>query len=468
MEMVQRAIDYVEERLAEALELEEIGRAAAMSVPNLYRLFYAMTGHPIKEYIRKRRTSEAAMMLRLTDLSAKEIGFRCGFDTYQTFVKTFRRIAGMTPGQYRQADAIYSFERIRLHERLAYCEERAVYERYPEIKVIRLPPLSGVGYLHTAEREEGLEEEACRRFQALLAGSGLDPSRMRLFGWNVEPTAALTGAASFAYQMLAVGPAPAGSQPPSFEEAAEHAALRPIALEGGAYATAWTSVESGQVIQRAWNRLVSEWLPLSSFELGDHGFLEEYQQWNGRIARMKLYLPVRKSKQTDAIHIVRREPVRVITFRAEGDDGGTLADEAAMRWLRLHDSFADSSHRFEVFMSNNLEVTFDGSSVHEIHLSLPEDCVPFGEKDGHAGQLEGGLYACLQTRAFGAMTGVLERIYRWLGESLEYEADPDRQWYTRYLPEEPAAERSIASLEREVVTETYVPIVPRISNRKDE
>jgi AraC family transcriptional regulator len=64
VDTVQSAIDYVEEQLAEQLSLEEISRAAAMSVPNLYRLFYAMTGHPIKEYIRKRRTSEAACLLR--------------------------------------------------------------------------------------------------------------------------------------------------------------------------------------------------------------------------------------------------------------------------------------------------------------------------------------------------------------------------------------------------------------------
>lgn len=57
-EIVQRGIDYIEEHLHESVTLDEIAEAASMSLPNLYRMFYAMTGHPIKEYIRKRRTSE--------------------------------------------------------------------------------------------------------------------------------------------------------------------------------------------------------------------------------------------------------------------------------------------------------------------------------------------------------------------------------------------------------------------------
>ncbi|WP_372011833.1 helix-turn-helix domain-containing protein [Paenibacillus chitinolyticus] len=61
-----------------------------------------MTGHPIKEYIRKRRTSEAACLLRQTNLPSIEIGFRCGFDTYQTYIKTFKRNTGSENTNYSE------------------------------------------------------------------------------------------------------------------------------------------------------------------------------------------------------------------------------------------------------------------------------------------------------------------------------------------------------------------------------
>jgi AraC-like DNA-binding protein len=48
-EIVQRAIDYKEASLYEPLSLDNIAEAAVMSIPNLYRLFNAMTEHPLKE-----------------------------------------------------------------------------------------------------------------------------------------------------------------------------------------------------------------------------------------------------------------------------------------------------------------------------------------------------------------------------------------------------------------------------------
>jgi hypothetical protein len=58
-----------------------------------------------------------------------------------------------------------------------------VFDRFPDVKVIRLSPQSGIGFLYTAEREEGIEVEALIRFQALLEKNGLDTNPLRLFGW---------------------------------------------------------------------------------------------------------------------------------------------------------------------------------------------------------------------------------------------------------------------------------------------
>ena len=59
-------------------------------------------------------------------------------------------------------------------------------ERFPSVKVIRLAPQKGIGYLYAAESEDGLEEAALYQFRALLLKSKLDVSQMRLFGWNVN------------------------------------------------------------------------------------------------------------------------------------------------------------------------------------------------------------------------------------------------------------------------------------------
>lgn len=444
VEIVQRAIDYIEEHLDESLALERIAEAAAMSVPNLYRIFYAMTGHPIKEYIRKRRISEAACLLRQTDLSTIDIGFNCGFDTYQAFIKSFKRNTGLTPGLYRRVDLIYSFERISLNERVTYLEEREVSERFPSVKVIRLAPQKGIGYLHTAASEDGLEETALYHFRDLL--SKLDVSQMRLFGWNVN----LESPKPYGYQMVAVC---------EREYHAEHQSLQPFGLMGGLYAVTRTPKGSGPDIVAAWNQLLSEWLPRSTFELGEHGFLEEYQQYNGQIVRLKLYLPVKRRLETETIEIMERPSVRVMSFRAQGVDCMVQADEASLDWLARNGFGGDS--RLQVFMSCSYGIPPGERYTYEVYIAPPEDFVPSQENENQITSLEGGLYACLITGAYGSMSGVLERIYRWLVTSPDYEPDRERSWYAHYIPPDPGMDRgglAEPDVERSVTVKCCVPI----------
>ena len=123
---VQNAIDYMEDHLYEHVELEQIAAMAYLSVPSMYRIFYALTGHPLKEYIRKRRTSQAAILLRQTKLAVVDIAVACGFESYQAFTKSFKKLVGLTPGTYRHAVLYYSFERINLLEKVSYAERREV------------------------------------------------------------------------------------------------------------------------------------------------------------------------------------------------------------------------------------------------------------------------------------------------------------------------------------------------------
>ena len=58
------------------------------------------------------------------------------------------------------------------------------------------------------------------------------------------------------------------------------------------------------IIQNTWNRLFSEWSPRSVFEQGKHEFIEEYALNRDQIVRMKLYLPVERSKLVKPIEIV--------------------------------------------------------------------------------------------------------------------------------------------------------------------
>ncbi|WP_373233522.1 hypothetical protein [Cohnella sp.] len=72
--------------------------------------------------------------------------------------------------------------------------------------------------------------------------------------------------------------------------------------------------------------------------------------------------------------------------------------------------------------------------------------------------LEGGLYACITTRAYGSMSGVLERIYRWLHITPGYEPDVNRSWYSYYMPDLGGNPGEGRDFERSVYVECCVPV----------
>ncbi|NIK78832.1 AraC-like DNA-binding protein/predicted transcriptional regulator YdeE [Paenibacillus castaneae] len=323
--IVRHAIEYIEDRLDDAIELDHIADATAMSVPQLYRIFYAASGHSIKEYIRKRRISEAACLLRRTSLPIIEIGFECGFDSYQTFTKAFKKMTGVTPGVYRNSAFIFSFERIHLNERIPHKnDQKMIVPPLPAVKVIRLNELQAISYLHTSDQEDSLEEAAVSSFRHLLSNNDFDIGNIKLFGYNLE----LEGEQKrYGYQLMAVhaGISPIGCQ-----------SLNTANLPGGLYAVVRAPSCSKHSIITTWNRLLSEWLPKSRFMLGDHHFLDEYHHHNGKLTSVKLYLPIVRKQEAESIRIVERQSVQVITFRAKGADCSVQADNLLIEWLTIN------------------------------------------------------------------------------------------------------------------------------------
>jgi hypothetical protein len=67
--------------------------------------------------------------------------------------------------------------------------------------------------------------------------------------------------------------------------------------------------------------------------------------------------------------------------------------------------------------------------------------------------IDGGLYASLTTIAYGAMTGVLDLLYNWLYQNVDYIQDELRHWYARYILE------TGKDLERKTRVTCYVPVI---------
>jgi AraC family transcriptional regulator len=100
-------VEYVEEHLDAGLTLEQLAAVAHLSPYYLARQFKRATGLPPHQYVIMRRVDRAQQLLQAgTDLSLAEIAARAGFSDQSHFSHHFKRVVGITPGQFRSSARI--------------------------------------------------------------------------------------------------------------------------------------------------------------------------------------------------------------------------------------------------------------------------------------------------------------------------------------------------------------------------
>ena len=91
-ERIQKSIDYIECRLDDDIEIEKAAQEAYMSCSNFYRMFFALTGYAVKEYIRQRRISSAVRDIREKDCNILDIALMYGFESNEALTRAFKRV----------------------------------------------------------------------------------------------------------------------------------------------------------------------------------------------------------------------------------------------------------------------------------------------------------------------------------------------------------------------------------------
>ncbi|HEX3078425.1 MAG TPA: helix-turn-helix domain-containing protein [Lachnospiraceae bacterium] len=99
---LQRAIDYIEDNLGSDPELEKIAKIAGYSIPHFYRVFGAIVGCSVKEYIRRRKLSNAMYAVITTKRSIIDIAFEYGFESHEVFTRAFKLVYGAPPSYFRK------------------------------------------------------------------------------------------------------------------------------------------------------------------------------------------------------------------------------------------------------------------------------------------------------------------------------------------------------------------------------
>ena len=98
-----QVLEFMERHYTEPLYIPKLAKMASMSGSNFYRVFTALIGTSADKYLTQLRLSHAEVLLAGTDLPMSEIAVRSGFTDSNYFSRTFRRIHGCSPRDYRKS-----------------------------------------------------------------------------------------------------------------------------------------------------------------------------------------------------------------------------------------------------------------------------------------------------------------------------------------------------------------------------
>jgi AraC-like DNA-binding protein/mannose-6-phosphate isomerase-like protein (cupin superfamily) len=100
---IRRALQCIEERLADPLEITDLARAAGMSRFHFSRSFRAETGTSPYQWLLTKRVERAAELFKTRRLTVTDAAFEVGFSDLSRFARAFRDQFGCPPSSFAAA-----------------------------------------------------------------------------------------------------------------------------------------------------------------------------------------------------------------------------------------------------------------------------------------------------------------------------------------------------------------------------
>jgi AraC family transcriptional regulator len=119
MNLVGKALWYIESHFAEEISLDDIAAAGDVSRFHMSRAFAPATGWTVMRYVRGRRLTEAARTLSRGAPDILSVALDAGYGSHEAFTRAFRDQFGVTPETVRdrgELDNLELVEPVKMNE----------------------------------------------------------------------------------------------------------------------------------------------------------------------------------------------------------------------------------------------------------------------------------------------------------------------------------------------------------------
>ncbi|WP_217140046.1 AraC family transcriptional regulator [Streptomyces sp. AC627_RSS907] len=106
LERLNQAMEHIESHLDQQIDVAELARVALTSEYHFRRMFSALSGMPLSDYIRRRRLTVAGAEVLAADRTLLDVAIRYGYGSGEAFARAFRAMHGVGPGEARRTGAV--------------------------------------------------------------------------------------------------------------------------------------------------------------------------------------------------------------------------------------------------------------------------------------------------------------------------------------------------------------------------
>ncbi|MGY0159838.1 helix-turn-helix domain-containing protein [Edwardsiella tarda] len=100
--IISSMVNWIEENSDKNITIDDLSIVTGYSNRSLHNFFKEKYNITLGKYIRQRRLSRSAMLLRLTSQSITHIALSSGFDSVQSYSREFKKAFGLNPRDYRR------------------------------------------------------------------------------------------------------------------------------------------------------------------------------------------------------------------------------------------------------------------------------------------------------------------------------------------------------------------------------
>lgn len=283
------AMAYIEGNLLNDIDTAKIARTAGCSEYHFRRMFSFLAGMPLGEYIRRRKLSLAATLLKAEGQKVVDVALALDYETPEAFSKAFLAMHGITPSRVKKESVeLKAFAPMTFQLTISGGIEM-------DYRIVEKDDFKIVGFKKRITMQfHGVNPQMKELTDKLTPDIILELKGMS----NVEPNGILSVSANFSQRIAQgseldqyIGAATTMSVPDGYDALHVEASTWAVFSTVGAFPNA---------AQETWAKIYAEWFPSSGYELtGGPEIL-----WNESPDTSK---PDYKSEIWVPVHMIRAE-----------------------------------------------------------------------------------------------------------------------------------------------------------------